>query len=59
MGMTLRDQIRRDLAPRQQSIGRYILALEINGIWQRDGHRDFVRAFELFAVFYRQGANFF
>lgn len=59
MGMTLRDQILRDLALSQQGIGRHILARDIDGVQQGDGHVDFVRAFGLFMVAYGQGANFF
>ena len=59
VGMTLSDKVVRDLALGQQSIGSHILALNINGIEQGDGHLDLVRAFGIFEVFYRQGAHFF
>ena len=59
MGMTIRDEVIRDLTLGQKSIGRHILALDINGVKQGDGHLDFVRAFDVFGVFYRQGAHFF
>jgi hypothetical protein len=59
MSATPGHQIVRDLALSQQGIGRYILAFDINGVQQGDGHLDFIRAFGLFMVAYGQGANFF
>jgi hypothetical protein len=59
MGMTLLDQVVGDLALGQQSIGRDILALNIDGIEYGDGHLDLVGAFDFFIVFYRQGTDFF
>jgi hypothetical protein len=43
----------------QQSIGRHVLALNIDGIEQRDSHLDLVGAFDFFIVFYGQGTDFF
>ena len=59
VGMTLSDQVLRDLALGQQCIGSHILALNINGIKQGDSHFDLVRAFGIFMVLYRQGTHFF
>ena len=59
VGLSLRDQILGQLTLRQQGIGANILALNINGIQQRDGHLDLVGAFDFFTIFYWQGANFF
>ena len=59
MGMTLLDQVLGYLALGQQSIGRHILALNIDGIKQWDSHFDLVGAFEFFMVFYGQGTDFF
>ena len=59
MGMTLCDQVLGDLSLSQQSIGSHILALNVNGVKQGDGHLDFVSAFGIFVVFYRQGTHFF
>ena len=59
MGMTLLDQVLSELALSQQSIGRHILALQIDGIKQWDSHLDLVGAFECFTVFYGQGTDFF
>jgi hypothetical protein len=57
--LSLCDQVFGQLALRQQGIGAHIRALDINGIAQRDGHFDFIRAFDFFAIFYGQGASFF
>jgi len=59
VGMTLSDQVLRDLALGQQCIGSHILALNINGIKQGNSHFDLVRAFGIFMVLYRQGTHFF
>ena len=59
MGMTFRDQVLGNLALGQQRIGRHILALNIDGIKQGDGHLDLIGAFEFFIVFYRKGTHFF
>jgi hypothetical protein len=59
VSLSLCDQILGQLALGQQGIGANILALDIDGIQQWDGHLDFVRAFDFFAIFYGQGANFF
>lgn len=59
VGLSLRDQILGQLALRQQGIGAHILAPDIDSVQQRDGHLDFVRAFDFFAIFYWQGTNFF
>jgi hypothetical protein len=59
MGMTLLDQVLGQLALGQQGIGGHILALNIDGLQQGDGHLDLVGAFDFFLVFYGQGANFF
>jgi hypothetical protein len=59
MGMTLLDQVLGDFALGQQSIGRHILALNIDGIKKRDSHLDLVGAFDFFMVFYGQGTDFF
>jgi hypothetical protein len=59
VSLSLCDQILGQLALRQQGIGAHILALDINGIQQRDGHLDLVGAFDFLTVLYWQGANFF
>lgn len=59
VSLSLCDQIFGQLPLCQQGIGADILPLDINRIQQRDGHLDFVRAFDFFAIFYRQGADFF
>jgi hypothetical protein len=59
MSMTLVDQVLSYLALGQQRIGSHILAFNIDGVKKRDGHFDFVGAFDLFAVFYRQSSDFF
>jgi len=58
MRFTLADQIVGDLALGQQGIGSNILALNIDGIQQRDGGFDFVGALNRL-VGYGQGAYFF
>ena len=57
--LSLCDEILSQLALRQQGIGADIFTLDINGIQQRNGRLDLVRAFDFFAIFYRQDANFF
>ena len=59
MSLTLRDQIAGELALGQQGIGGNILALNIDGIKQRDGHLNLVGTFDFFIVFYRHSAHFF
>ena len=59
VSLSLCDQILGQLALRQQGISANIHALDIDRIQQRDDHLDFVRAFDFFAIFYRQGTNFF
>jgi hypothetical protein len=59
VSISLLDQILGQLTLRQQGIGADILALNIDRIQQRDSYFDFVRAFDFFAIFYWQGANFF
>ena len=61
MGMTLRHQVVGNLALGQSRLrrDRHILALNIDGVKQGDGHLDFVGAFEFFVVFYWQGTHFF
>jgi hypothetical protein len=59
MGMTIRDQVLRDLTLSQQGIGGHILALNINGVKQGDSHPDLIGAFGVFSVSYRERADFF
>ena len=59
MGMTLGNQILSNLALGQEGIGRNVLALQIEGFEQGDGHFDLVGAFEFFIVFYGQSPHFF
>ena len=59
MSLAIRDQILGQFSLRQQGIGANILALDINALQQRDGRLDLVGAFDCFAIFYGQGANFF
>lgn len=51
VGMTLRDQRVGYLALGQESIGRYILPLNIEGLKQGEGHLNLVGAFEFFILF--------
>ena len=48
------------LALRQQGVGRHILAPDVDGLQQRPGHLDLVRAFAFFPIFifYGQGTHF-
>jgi len=59
MRLALPDQAVGQLALRQQGIGTHLLALNIDGLQQGDGHLDFVGAFDFFTIRYGQGANFF
>ena len=59
VGMTISDYVLRDLALGQQSIGSHILALNINGVKQGDGHLDLVGAFDFFTIVYGQSPHFF
>ena len=59
VSLSLCDQILAQLALRQQGIGANIHALDIDRVQQRDSYLDFVCAFDFFAIFYRQGTNFF
>jgi hypothetical protein len=59
VSLSLCDKIFGQFALRQQGIGAHVLALDIDSVQQRDGHLDFVCAFDFFAIFYRQGTNFF
>lgn len=61
MGLTFGNQVLGDLALGQSRFRRdcHILALNIDGIQQRDGHLDFIGAFEFLIVFYGQGPHFF
>jgi hypothetical protein len=59
MSLALPDQVIGYLALGQQSIGSNILALNIDGIQQWDGHLNLVGTFDFFIVFYRQGTDFF
>jgi uncharacterized protein (UPF0303 family) len=49
--MTLLDQIFGYLALGQKGIGGHILALNIEGLKQRDDHLDLVGAFDFFLIF--------
>ena len=53
------DQIGGEFALGQQCIGGDILALDIDGIEQRNGYLDLVGAFDLVIAVYRQGGDFF
>ena len=59
MRLPVLDQIGGELALGQQRIGGDLLALDIDGIQQRDGHLDLVGAFDLVIAVYRQGTDFF
>jgi hypothetical protein len=59
MGMTFLDQGLGQLALGQQGIGGHLLALDIDGLPQGDGHLDLVGAFDFSLVFYGEGADFF
>ena len=59
VSLSLPDQILGQLALCQQGIGANILPLDIDSSQQWDGHLDFIRAFDFFAIFYWKGANFF
>ena len=53
------DQIVGEPALGEQGVGRHILALNLDGFQQRDGHLDLVGALDLRAAFYGQGTDFF
>ena len=53
------DRIARDRALGQQGIAGDVLAGDVAGLKQGNGHADFVRALVLLAAGYRQGAHFF
>jgi len=59
MGMALRNQVLGNLALGQQSIGGHILALNIDGVKEGNGHLDLVGALQFVTVFGRQGTHFF
>ena len=59
MGLTLPDQVLSDFALSQQGIGSNILALDIDGIQERDGGVDLIGTLELFISVYGQGIYFF
>ena len=50
--LALLDQIRGQLALGEQGIGGDVLAGNLDGVEQGDGHFDFVRAFDLFSPLY-------
>jgi hypothetical protein len=59
MCLALLDQIAGEAALGEQGIGTDLLALNINGVQQRDGHFDLVSALDFFPILYGQGAHFF
>src|SRR5438105_5629160 len=61
VGLALLDQVSSKFALRQQGIPTDILALNIDGLEQRDSRLDLVRAFDFFLslILYGQGAHFF
>ena len=59
MRLSLCDQIVGQLALRQQGIGAHLLAFNIDGLQQRDGHLDLVGAFDFFTIVYGQRPHFF
>ena len=61
VSLALLDQVSSKFALRQQGIPTDILALNIDGLEQRDSRLDLVRAFDFFLslILYGQGAHFF
>jgi len=59
MGLPVVDQIRGERALSQQGIGGDILAVNLDGIEQRRGHRNLVGALALVGALYGQGPDFF
>ncbi len=57
--LSVLNQVVGELALCQQRVGRDFLALDVDGVQQRDGGFDFVGAFELLIAVYRQGTDFF
>jgi hypothetical protein len=59
MGVAFLDQIGGETALGEQGIGTDLLALNIEGIQQRDGHFDLVGALDFCPILYGQGTYFF
>ena len=59
MRLALLDQIGGQLALRQQGIGTDLLALDLEGVEQRDSHFDFVGALDFLPILDRQSTYFF
>ena len=59
MRLALLDQIFGEFTLREQGVDGDVLAGDIDGRQQRDGHLNLVRAFDFFPTFYGQGAHFF
>ena len=59
MGLPVVDQIRGERALSQQGIGGDVLAVNLDGIEQRRGHRNLVAALALVGALYEQGLDFF
>ena len=59
MRLALPNQVVGQLALGQQGIGTDLLARNVDGIQQGNGHLNLVGAFDFFTVRYGQGAHFF
>jgi hypothetical protein len=59
MRLAFLDPIGGEAALGEQGIGTDLLALNVEGIQQRDGRFDLVRALDFIPILYGQGAHFF
>ena len=57
--LALLDQIFGEFTLCEQGVGGDVLACNIDGLQQRDGHLNLVRAFDFFPAFYGQATDFF